>query len=71
MWPRNYFDVMEGETPGVFDLLRHDEGLRSPQRSNLPVNVQHFRLQKGSAITSNPKSSHAKPLTVFEVLHLV
>jgi hypothetical protein len=45
--------------------------VRSPQRSNLPVNVQHFRLQKGGAITSNRKSSHAKPLSVFEVLHLV
>jgi len=55
----------------MLDPLRHDEGLRSPQRSNLPVNVQHFRLQKGRAITSNSKSTHVKPLTVFEVLHLV
>jgi hypothetical protein len=62
---------MKGETPAMLNLLRHDEGLRSPQRSNLPVNVQHFRLQKGSAITSNSKSRHVKPLTLFEVLHLV
>jgi len=71
MWPRNSFDVIKGEAPGVLDLLRHDEGLRAPQRSDLPVNVQHFRLQKRSAITSNSKLTHAKPLTVFEVLHLV
>ena len=61
----------KGKRLGCSILLRHDEGLRSPQRSDLPVNVQHFRLQKRRAITSNFKLTHAKPLTVFEVFHLV
>ena len=29
--PRNSFDVIKVKTSGVFDLLRHDEGLRAPQ----------------------------------------
>src|SRR5438552_9597484 len=71
VWPRNSFDVVKGKASGMFDLLRHDEGLRPPKGSDLPVNVQHFRLQKGGAITGNNKFTHAKPLTVGEVLPLV
>jgi len=29
--PRNSFDVIKGKASGVFDLFRHDEGLRAPQ----------------------------------------
>ena len=29
--PRNSFDVIKGKASEVFDLLRHDEGLRAPQ----------------------------------------
>ena len=71
MRTRNPFDVIKVKPSGVLDLFRHDKGARASQRSNLPVNVQHFRLQKGGAIAGDREFAHVKPLTLCEVVHVV
>src|ERR1700678_3941798 len=45
-------DGVEREALGIFALLREDEGLVGAQCADLPVDVEHLRLEKSGAVLS-------------------
>ena len=47
---RNDDDVAEGKTLGFLALLRDDDGPEPLERSDLPIDVEHLRLEKGRTI---------------------
>ena len=40
-------EIGEGEVGAILALLADDHGPKALQRANLPVDVQHLRLQEG------------------------
>ena len=54
----NQLNVRKGEPLWILHLFGHDECAHAPQRSDLPVNVQHLRLEKVRAVTRNHPFSH-------------
>src|SRR5688500_12761997 len=57
---RDQLNVVKGKELDVLERLRHDERFILVQRPDLPVNVQHFRLQKGGAVTGYDSFCHGE-----------
>jgi|ERR1700730_6465789 hypothetical protein len=48
-------DLIERKPVGIFSLLGNDHRLDAPKRGDLPVDVQHLRLEKCRAVKSNDR----------------
>ena len=57
---RDQLDVVKGKELVVLERLGHDERFIFVQRPDLPVNVQHFRLQEGGAVTGYDSFCHGE-----------
>jgi len=56
-WPfPNDVNLIEWKLGGVLTLPRDDEWPHPPERADLPVDVQHLRLEKRGAITRNDRT---------------
>src|SRR5215469_17821984 len=54
----NNFDVGKRKSFWVLDLLCDNERVDGPQGFELPVNVQHLRLQKAGAVACYNSPAH-------------
>src|SRR5205814_10065869 len=56
----NNFDIGKRKPLCVLQLLGHNESVNPTQRFYLPVNVQHFRLEKARAIARYDSFTHIR-----------